>query len=139
MSANARQAMTEFKVDTENLYREESVTDLKVASIRVLIPIHPDGRDELDRDRVYVGSTQLMSPEGPIPLQAPLPAETLEEAMAVFPEAMAVFPEAMRRALNDMVEKNQGNATTAENAEYGKITDYHSRSLSRPPLKNLVG
>ena len=132
MSANARQAMTEFKVDTENLYREESVTDLKVASIRVLIPIHPDGRDELDRDRVYVGSTQLMSPEGPIPLQAPLPAETLEEAMAVFPEAM-------RRALNDMVEKNQGNATTAENAEYGKITDYHSRSLSRPPLKNLVG
>lgn len=98
MSANARQAKNEFKVDTKNLYREESVTDLKVASIRVLIPIHPDGSDDPDRDRVYVGSTQLMSPEGPIPLQAPLPAETLEEAMAVFPEAM-------RRALNDMVEK----------------------------------
>ena len=39
-----------------------------------------------------------MSPDGPLPLQAPLEADNLEEALAAFPEAM-------RQALAEVVEK----------------------------------
>lgn len=97
MSAN-EPGQSDFSVDTSHLYREETITDLKVASIRVLTPINLDGSDDQSRTPVYVGNTQLMSPEGPVPLQAPLEANNLEEAMQVFPEAM-------RQALAEMVEK----------------------------------
>lgn len=78
----------DFTVNRDNLYREESVTDLKVASIRKMIPIKPDGSDDPQRSEVFFGSTQLMTPEGPLPLQSELSATTLEEAMNEFPSAM---------------------------------------------------
>jgi hypothetical protein len=89
---------TDFTPDTTKLYREETITDLKVASIKIMIPIKLDGSDDEGRTPIYIGNTQLMSPEGPLPLQAPLAAENLEQALAVFPEAM-------RQALADVVEK----------------------------------
>ncbi|MFO7931450.1 MAG: cytoplasmic protein [Desulfosalsimonas sp.] len=78
----------DFTVNRDNLYREESVTDLKVASIRKMVPIKPDGSDDPQRSEVFFGSTQLMTPEGPLPLQSELSATTLEEAMNEFPSAM---------------------------------------------------
>ena len=88
----------DFTVDRNNLYHEESLIDLKAASIRCLRPVKPDGvtLDE-SRKTIYVGYTQLMSPQGPVPLHAPLKALTLEEAMEEFPEAM-------QKAMADMIE-----------------------------------
>lgn len=90
----------DFTVDQENLYREVSITDLKVASIRQLIPVKADGTDDNSRSPIFVGNTQLMTPEGPLPLQARLAANNLKEAYAEFPRAM-------QRALNEMVENIQ--------------------------------
>ncbi len=78
----------DFTVDQNNLYREEAITDLKVASIRRLVPIMPDGSDDPSRAPLFMGHSQLMTPEGPLPLQARLPANNLSEAYAVFPKAM---------------------------------------------------
>jgi hypothetical protein len=75
-------------VDRDNLYREDSVTDIKVAAIRRLTPIKADGSDDDSRDPMFMGQTQLMSPSGPILLQSLLEARTLEEAMDKFPDAM---------------------------------------------------
>ncbi|MDY6824364.1 MAG: cytoplasmic protein [Thermodesulfobacteriota bacterium] len=88
----------DFSVDQNNLYREESITDLKVAAIRKLIPIKPDGQDDPDREVIFVGHTQLMSPEGPLPLQARLEAGNMEEAMKAFPGEM-------QKAMADMQER----------------------------------
>jgi len=87
-----------FSVDKNNLYKEESVTDLKVASIRKLIPVKSDGTKDNDRKTIFVGHTQLMSPQGPIPIHSPLKGNSLEEAIDEFPGAMKI-------ALSDMVEK----------------------------------
>jgi hypothetical protein len=87
----------DFTVDKQNLYREESITDIKVASIRRLIPIKPDGSADESRTAIYIGHTQLMSPEGPIPIQAKIPANNLEEAMDAFPQAM-------QQALAEVIE-----------------------------------
>ena len=88
MSTFGQPDQIDFSVDTNNLYREEGLTDLKVASIRRLIPINMDGTDDENREPIYVGHTQLMSPNGPVPLQAALEAKDLAGAIAEFPGAM---------------------------------------------------
>lgn len=90
----------DFTPDTSNLFREESITDMKVASIRRLIPVKADGTDDPSRPAMFIAHTQLMSPEGPLPLQATLKATTLDEAFAEFPAAMEA-------ELNEMVVKLQ--------------------------------
>lgn len=90
----------DFSVDQNHLYREESITDLKVASIRRLVPIKADGSDDPSRTPLFYGNTQLMTPEGPLPLQAQLLANDLNEAYAEFPAAM-------QAALAEMIEKLQ--------------------------------
>jgi hypothetical protein len=78
----------DFTVDAQNLYREENITDVKVASIRRLVPIQTDGSDDPKREALFMGHTQLMTPSGPLPIQCPLNAKTLDEALAEFPGAM---------------------------------------------------
>lgn len=90
----------DFTIDRNNLYREESITDLKKGSIRKMVPIKPDGSEDNSRSPMFFGHTQLMSPEGPLPLQARLMANNLTEAMDVFPQAM-------QQALAEMVETIQ--------------------------------
>ena len=88
MSSDEPQSIGEIQVDTENLYREEVFTDLKVASIRKLVPIRPDGSPDPSRVPVFTGQTTLMTQAGPVPLTCPIEATTLEEAAAKFPEAV---------------------------------------------------
>ena len=88
MPNHAEKAKINLNVDRNNLYREDSVTDIKVAAIRRLTPIKSDGSDDDSRDPIFMGQTQLMSPSGPILLQSILEAKTLEEAMDKFPSAM---------------------------------------------------
>ena len=67
----------DFSVDKKNLYREEAITDLKVASIRRLVPVKIDGSEDDSRPQIFMGHTQLMSQQGPIPIHAPLKAQQL--------------------------------------------------------------
>ena len=85
MPSRAEKAKINLNVDRNNLYREDSVTDIKVAAIRRLTPIKADGSDDDSRDPIFMGQTQLMSPSGPLLLQSLLEARTLEEAMDKFP------------------------------------------------------
>jgi hypothetical protein len=86
----------DFNMDATNLYREESYTDLKAGAIRRLIPVKADGSDDGSRADIFVGTTQLMTPEGPLPVQARLMANN-------FQEALTAFPGAMRQATHEMI------------------------------------
>lgn len=92
--------ISDVKMDGANLYREESYTDLKTGSIRKLVPIQPDGSDDEARTATFNGHTQVMSPQGPVPIQGAIEASTLEEAVEAFPKAM-------EEAMNRMVEEAQ--------------------------------
>jgi len=98
MSNGEQEQQIDFTVDKNNLYREESITDLKVASIRRLMPINDDGTEDASRTPVFMAQTQLMSPEGPVPLQSALKAGSIEEAIDEFPGAM-------RQALGEVVKQ----------------------------------
>ena len=87
----------DFTIDTQNLYREEAFTDMSAGSIRRLVPVLPDGSEDKSRTPMFVGSSQLMTEQGALPLQAPLAANDLAEAIEAFPAAM-------ERAMQEMVQ-----------------------------------
>lgn len=106
----------DISVDKNNLYREETFTDLKVASIRRLTPIQIDGSDDSSRPVIFVGETTLMSARGPLPINCPIEATTLAEALTAFPQAvqdaverlMEEAREMQRQEANRIVVPGQG-------------------------------
>ena len=64
-----------FTIDADNLYREESITDLKAATIRKMVPIKIDGSADENRSIKFIGDTTLMTQMGPIPVQFPIEAD----------------------------------------------------------------
>lgn len=80
--------VADMTADIENLYREESFTDLKVAQIRRLTPVKADGSADASRTEIFIGETQLMSPRGPVPIHCPIEAESLQDAFEKFPDAV---------------------------------------------------
>ena len=69
MSATDGTKITDIKIDPNNLYKEEAFTDLTFATIRRLTPVKIDGSVDESREAIFTGMTQLMSPNGPIPVQ----------------------------------------------------------------------
>ncbi|MBI5062239.1 MAG: cytoplasmic protein [Desulfatitalea sp.] len=108
MSDLGNQRDIDFTVDKSNLYREESITDLKAAVIRRLVPVRADGSDDPTRTPIFVGTTQLMTPEGPLPIQARLMVNTLAEAFEEFPQAMQ---QALQEVVAQIQELRQQQAT----------------------------
>ena len=98
MSSPGQIPVDEIRVDRENLYLEESFTDLRVASIRRLLPVKPDGSPDPSRRPLYMGQTQLMSQMGPLPVSCTIDADSLEDALDKFPEAIS-------RAVEQMIEE----------------------------------
>jgi hypothetical protein len=107
MIANSQEQI-DFTFNKQNLCREESVTDLKVGSIRCLRPIKPDGTKDESRQTIFVGHTQLHSPQGLVPLQTPLQATTLEQAIDEFHGAMKKGLEEMLERAKQMQAQQQG-------------------------------
>jgi hypothetical protein len=102
LSEDVPKALTEIQVDTGNLYREEVFTDLKVASIRRLVPIKTDGSPDASRPELYSGETTIMSQAGPLPVQCPIEAGSLAEAMQKFPEAINASVQRMVEQAREM-------------------------------------
>ena len=95
MPDDTRQPLDDLRLDQSNLFREETFTDLRIGSIRQLTPITVDGARDLGRPMMFIGQTQLMSQMGPLPVQAPIEAQNLADAIAAFPEAIKIAIEAM--------------------------------------------
>ena len=86
--AENQEAPTDLIVDRQNLYKEESFTDMKVCTIRRLTPVKSDGTVDKTRKTIFVGSTNLITPNGPLPIQSMIQAKELQQAIKNFPEAM---------------------------------------------------
>ncbi len=87
--------VADMQVDLDNLYREESFTDLRIAQIRRLTPVKPDGTEDDSRKVIFIGETQLMSARGPLPIHTPIDATDLAQAFEKFPEAISQAVEHM--------------------------------------------
>ena len=100
--------IAEMQVDLENLYREESFTDLRIAQIRRLTPVKPDGAPDDAREVIFIGETQLMSARGPLPVHTPIDAADLAQAFEKFPVAIN---EAVERMIEEAKELQRQEAS----------------------------
>ena len=104
----------DFKVDRSNLYREESFTDLKVGSIKRLTPVRPDGSEDKTRKKIFVGQTNIVTPQGPLPIQGTIQAKELQQAIKKFPEAMEAAMERLIEQVKEHQEKEKGRVEESE-------------------------
>ena len=86
-------------MDPNSLFREENFTDQKMGAIRKLTPVKADGSDDDSRDVLFLGSAQVMTPMGAIPLNFSLDGNTIGEAADDFgaKAAVAVYDAAKDR------------------------------------------
>ncbi len=101
--SNGGNKVTDIKIDPQNLYKEEAFTDLTFATIRRLSPVKIDGTPDDSREPIFTGMTQLMSPNGPIPVQCLIEgAKTLSEAAEKLPAAIEKTVQAMIAEAEEM-------------------------------------
>ncbi len=94
-----------MSVDLDNLYREEVYSDLRAASIRVLVPVTADGSADPSRTRHYIGDTQLMTQMGPIPVQFEIEANDLRHAFEQFPEGVREAVERLNERAKELARE----------------------------------
>lgn len=93
----------EITVDVENLHREEVFSDLQAASVRRLTPVKADGSTDTTRDIIYIGETNLMTQMGPLPVQFPIEAKSLDDAFSQFAEGVKGAIERLNERAKEMV------------------------------------
>lgn len=105
----------QLRMDPNALYREEQFSDQRAGQIRKLTPVTPSGEHDTDRSVVFVGSTQVMTPAGALPLSFELPGDTIGEAAGHFADeaekaienAMEELKQMQREAQNSIVVPGQ--------------------------------
>ena len=86
----------EIQMNAAGMYREETFTDNSVGTLRQLTPVKANGEPDSARSTQYIGSTQVMTQAGPLPLSFEVKANSLAEAIAAFGEsAKAAFEKTM--------------------------------------------
>jgi len=111
MNANQK-SVDDIQMDTANLYREETITDLRTGTIKILTPIKPDGSPDSTRTPIYMCQTELMSNAGMIPVSAPIEAANLAEAVERFPIAVKKAVDEMIRRVQDYQREQASRIVT---------------------------
>jgi hypothetical protein len=109
MSTPDEQTLEQMRMDADNLYREENYTDRQVGSIQRMVPVTRAGDDDPQRQIVYLGHTQVMTPAGALPLNFELEANSLQEALDAFPQAANQALEDTMKQLEEMQRQQQGS------------------------------
>lgn len=99
----------EISMDASALTREEVFTDSRVGTIRKMIPVTLDGEPDNSREVQYVGSTQVMTPGGALPLSFEIESDTLAGAVAGFGDAAKL---AVERTMEELKEMQRQQASS---------------------------
>jgi hypothetical protein len=100
---------TEIRMDADKLYREETFTDNAVGTLRRMTPVTADGDTDPARPVQFIGSTQVLTTAGPLPLSFEIEATTLTEAAEGFGDAAR---EAFERTMEELKEMQRQQASS---------------------------
>jgi hypothetical protein len=92
----------DVNVDTQNLYREDTYTDRKVGTIRVLTPVDASGQPDPARATVFTGQVSVMTPMGTLPIGFDIEVSSLAEAWPKFGESAQKAVEETMREIQQM-------------------------------------
>mgnify|MGYP001816468161 FL=1 len=99
---NNPETQNEIRMDVNSLYREETFTDNAVGTLRRLTPVTADGEIDPARPMQFIGSTQVLTTAGPMPLSFEIEAATLTEAAEAFGDAAKKSFEQTMEELKEM-------------------------------------
>ncbi len=99
---NPNENSPEIRMDSAKLYREETFTDNAVGTLRRLTPVTADGDTDPARPVQFVGSTQILTTAGPLPLSFEIEASSLTEAAEAFGNAARQAFEQTMEELREM-------------------------------------
>ncbi|MCP1727759.1 hypothetical protein J2T60_001759 [Natronospira proteinivora] len=112
----SEQDMPRMEMDADNLYREENYTDARVGSIRCLVPVKSDGSDDDSRSVRYLGSTQVMTEAGALPINFEIEADNLASAIAQFDSGAHQALEEMMKKAEEMRREQASKIMTPGDA-----------------------
>ena len=107
--AAEKKSIEDLAMDSSNLYKEETITDRKVGTIRTLIPVKSDGLADDSREVEFVGETQIMTPMGALPINFQIEAKTLDEAVEKYGDA---GKEAVEKAVKELQQMRREAASS---------------------------
>jgi hypothetical protein len=107
--AAEKKSLEDLAMDSSNLYKEETITDRKVGTIRTLIPVKSDGSADDSREVEFVGETQIMTPMGALPINFQIEAKTLDEAVEKYGDA---GKEAVEKAVKELQQMRREAASS---------------------------
>ena len=95
------------KFNQQNLHQEEVFSDLTVGSIRRLSPVKQNGESDKTRPILFIGEARIYTQQGPMPIQFPIDAKNLQQAMDKFSEAMDEFVAHLVEQAKEMQRQEQ--------------------------------
>lgn len=119
----------ELRMDPASLYREDTYTDRRIGTIRILTPVMTDGSTDLGRAILYVGETQLLTQAGLLPLVFEIEATSLGDAVEKFSQGAEAAIERTRREIEQL---------RREAASQIIVPDRMPGSLGPPPGSGLI-
>lgn len=106
---NRPEPNNDIQMDASMLYREEMYTDNAVGTLRRLVPVTAAGEVDPSRTVQYIGSTQVLTNAGPLPLSFEIEAGSLAEAAAAFGRAAK---EAFEQTMEELRELQRQQASS---------------------------
>ena len=110
-----------IQVNLGNLYRQETYNEPSFGSVQVLSPVTPEGAADPARPVLYIGSAQVMTGHGPIPVQCEIPASSLREAFEQFPAAIEKAIQEIVARVHEM-ERERASGIVVPGQGGGRIT-----------------
>jgi hypothetical protein len=121
-----------LKIDTTALYREESITDTRSATIKRLTPVDIEGNDDSSRTVLFIGDTTLMTQMGLIPVQFPIEATDLKSAFELFPDGVKEAVQKLQERAQEMArEESQRIVVPGQGGQGGSSMGGGMPGLSR--------
>jgi hypothetical protein len=99
----------EISMNAAGMYREETFTDNMVGTLRRLTPVNSSGEPDNTRTTQYIGSTQVMTNAGPLPLSFEIEASSFAAAIAGFGEGAKG---AFERTMDELREMQRQQASS---------------------------
>lgn len=116
------QTDSEIMMDSDDLYRDETITDRRVGTIRVLTPISVDGTEDSSRETIFIGSAQVMTPAGALPISFDLGASNLKEAVDNFADASKVALDETANEIRELQRQAASSIVTPGSDPTGMIS-----------------
>lgn len=105
ITENAPGGQPEITVDRANLYQMKQYTDRKLATITEWIPVDKYGNYDASRLHLFIGTVNIMTPHGPVPIQAEIDVGEAQRAKgsgSALAEAWEKYPGTMQAAIAEV-------------------------------------